>query len=172
MNVSGMYEVPNCGEVRAKLSRPSSSNPSDVTKLHDRVDRRDAAVRMLREELRLCRIALGQGKPGDEKALDMLSNVDFDELEQDNDQIPPTYRLHGLHAPGSKLSLSAMFFEPSERTIEEDEREDMIGEEDDNGDEDGDDNDDEEYKAQRPKKKVGPNARINTRNTSKTSTSS
>jgi hypothetical protein len=139
----------------------SFQQPLDVTKLHDRVDKRDAAIRMLREELRLCRIALGQGQPGDEAALDALSNVDFDDLEQDNDAIPPTYRLHGLHAPGSKLSLSAnMVYRPREDTIEEDERE---GDDDNDGQDDFDL--DAEYKAKKAKRSSGP--RLNTRKSNK-----
>lgn len=126
------------------------------------MDRRDAAIRMLREELRLCRVALGQGTPGDEAGLDALSNVDFDELEQDCDPVPPTYRLHGLHAPGSKLSLSAanLFYQPTERTIVEDERED----DDNNEEEDG--MDDGEYKAKKVKRASG--SRVSTRNSKAT----
>lgn len=105
----------------------------------------------------MCRVALGQGVPGDETGLDALSNVDFEELEQDCDPVPPTYRLHGLHAPGSKLSLSAaaLFYQPTERTIAEDDRED-----DDNEDEV--DDDDGEYKAKKVKRTSGP--RVSTRN--------
>lgn len=114
---------------------------------------------MLREELRLCRVALGQGLPGDEAGLDALSNVDFTELEQDNDPVPPTYRLHGLHAPGSKLSLSAatMFYQPTERTIAEDDRED-----DDEDDEQAECNDGGEYKAKKVKRSYA--SRVSTRN--------
>lgn len=106
-------------------------------------------------------MALGQGAPGDEAGLDALSNVDFEDLEQDNDAVPPTYRLHGLHAPGSKLSLSAAIriYQPTERTIAEDDRE----EED---EEDDDCLDDGEYKAKKVKRSSG--ARISTRNTKST----
>ena len=151
MNVSGVSNAQPLGD---KITDITSL--ADVTKLHDRVDRRDAAIRMLREELRLCRVALGQGAPGDEASLDALSNVDFEDLELDNDPVPPTYRLHGLHAPGSKLSLSAatMFYQPTERTIAEDERED-------DDDDEGDCMDDGEYKARKVKRAVG--ARVATR---------
>lgn len=76
---------------------------ADVTRLHDRVERRDAAIQLLREELRACRAALGQAAPADHSALDALSAVDWAELDDDKDPVLPTYKLHGLCAPGSNL---------------------------------------------------------------------
>ena len=86
---------------------------ADISKLHNRVDKRDAALKVLREELRACRVALGQGVQGDDKGLDAMSSVDFDELDEDNDVLPPMYRATSI--PGVTKS-----FRPLQPGIDED----------------------------------------------------
>lgn len=127
-----------------------------MTKLHERVDKRDHAIETLRAELRLCRAALGHGSADDPASLDALSAVDWDELEDDHDPVPPTYILHGLCPPGSTL-----VYRPSQATIPEETasmNEDVRGGPDD--DSERDEEDEDEYKSKKSKvKRNGSTAR-------------
>lgn len=126
-----------------------------MTKLHERVDKRDLAIQILREELRSCRSALGQGS--DEATLDSLSAVDWADLDADQDAVLPTYKITGICAPGSSLT----YYRPTQPSIPEQADEEMHDEHEEN-DDDGDDG--EEYKAKRTKRTLsqsgsGPNTR-------------
>lgn len=127
----------------------------DITKLHDRLDRREAAIATLRDELRACRGALGQAFPTDEAALDALSAVDFAEIDADNDVIPPTYRLHGLTEATTSgngvLAGSVLLGNVAYRPRESDIAEDQEGEEEEVQDDDDeqDDEEDQDYRAKK-----------------------
>lgn len=118
----------------------------DVTKLHERVDRRDTAIELLRAELRACRAALGEaGLPVmDSEALDRLSSVDWDELASDVDPVPPTYRLHAL-SPAMQ-NLGSKLFKPSQPSIieEQDKASGMHEDQEQDAEADGVDEDEED----------------------------
>jgi hypothetical protein len=133
-------------------------SPTDVTKLHERVDKRDYAIQQLREELRTCRAALGQGVLGDNAALDSLSAVDWEDLDADFDAILPTYKITGICAPGSTLT-----YKPTQASIPEvDEAATNDVEMADQDDEDEEDDDAEEYKVKRTKRTLAGGG-VNTR---------
>lgn len=128
-----------------------------MTKLHERVDKRDYAIQILREELRACRAALGQGLLGDSVTLDSLSAVDWADLDEDQDAILPTYKITGICAPGSTLT-----YKPTQASIPE-EREGNDVEMEEDGEEEMDDG--EEYKVKRTKRTLsqGGAGGVNTR---------
>lgn len=147
----------------ARVLSSSHSSPTDVTKLHERVDKRDLAIQILREELRACRSALGQGLATDPASLDALSAVDWADLDADQDSVLPTYKITGIcGAVGSSLT----YYKPSQPTISEEtgNDEEMRGPEENEEEEDEEVHDDgEEYKAKRTKRTLSTSGGPNTR---------